>query len=132
MDSRKAQLERLKALALRHLEAGGYRVLETETEDGYRTLRTGVPGKDGVVDLSFDGEVFTLSFPGGYSWAEYAYEDEEREGALEVLLHFLDAYASPDSREFTVSRRLRPDRQELRVSNGAVLRARGWSSGPPS
>jgi hypothetical protein len=132
MDSWETELERLHVLTASHLEAGGYRVLESVTRDGWRNERIGVPGGGGVVHLSLNGEVFALSFPGGYSWAEYAYESEDRAEALMDLLRFLDAYASPDTCEVTVSRRLFPDRRELRVSNGAVLRASGWSSGPPS
>ena len=132
VDPQEARLAMLDAVALRHLETAGYRVLGSATNDGCRTHRIEVPGKDGVVGLSVDGEVFALSFPGGYSWTEFAYEEEDREEALELVLGFLDAYASPDTREVTVARRLLPGRQELRVSNGAVLRARGWSSGPPT
>jgi len=132
MDSWETELERLRVLTASHLEAGGYRVLESVTKDGWLTQRIEVPGTGGVVKLSFNGEVFALSFPGGYSWAEYAYEDDDRAEALMDLLRILDAYASPVTYEVTVSRRLLPDRRELRVSNGAVLRARGWSTGPPS
>ena len=122
-----AELERLHALAVSHLVAGGYRVLGAVTKDGWRTQRIEVPGKDAVVSMFLNGEVFALSLPGGYSWAEYAYEDEDRTEALMDLLRFLDAYASPETCEVTVSRRLLPDRRELRVSNGAVLRAHGRS-----
>ena len=132
VDHQEARLERLDALALRHLENAGYEVLESATKVRCRTHQVAVPGKDGIVRLSVDREVFSLSFPGGYSWAEFAYDDEDRQEALNDLLRFLDAYASPDTREVTVPRRLLPDRKELRVSNGAVLHARGWSSGPPS
>ena len=131
-DAQEGWLERLDASALNHLENAGYRVLESPSEDRFRTHVVAVPGKDGLVSLSVDGEVFSLSFPGGYSWAEFAYEDEDRVEAMNDLLLFLDAYASPDTREIRVPRRLLPDRKELRVSNGAVLRTRGWSSGPPS
>jgi|GEM_PF-1967446 hypothetical protein len=131
-DTYEGWLERLDAAALKHLENAGYRVLESASEDRCRTHVFAVPGKDGLVRLSVDGELFSLSFPGGYSWTEFAYEDEDRDEALNDLLLFLDAYASPGTREITVPRRLLPDRKELRVSNGAVLRTRGWSSGPPS
>ena len=132
MDSWETELERLHVITASHLEAGSYRVLESVTKDGWRAERIEVPGRGGVVHLSLNGEVFALSFPGGYSWAEYAYENDDRAEALMDLLRFLDAYASPDTCEVTVSRPLLPDRRELRVSNGAVLRARGWSSGPAS
>ena len=114
-----------------HLEASGYRLLESVTRDAWCTECIEVPGRRDV-QLSLNGEVFALSFPGGYSWAEYLYENKDRAEVLMDLLPFLDAYASPDTCEVTVSRRLLPDRRELHVSNGAVLRARGWSSGPPS
>ena len=132
MDAWETEFERLQVLITSHLEAGGYRLLESVTKDGWCTERIEVPGKGGVVTLSLNGEVFALSFPGGYSWAEYAYEDDDRAEALMDLLRFLDAYVSPDTCEVSVSRRLLPDRRELRVSNGAVLRARGWSAGPGS
>ena len=119
------------ALAFSQLEAAGYQVVESATKDGCRTYLVEVSEKDGVVTLSVDGEVFALSFPGGDP-AEFSYQDPDREEALNDLLRFLDAYASPDTREVRVPRRLLPDRKELRVSNGAVLHARGWSSGPPS
>jgi hypothetical protein len=45
-------------------------------------------------------------------------------------LAFLDAYAHPATKEVEAKRRLRRTRLELRVSNGAVLRRRGWSKGP--
>ena len=131
MDPWETELEQLQVLIASHLEAGGYRVVESVTKDGWRTQRIEVPGKNVVVHLSFNGEVFALSFPGGYSWAEYAYEDDDRTDALRDLLCFLDEYASPGTCEVTVSRRLLPDRRELRVSNGAVLRDHGRSSGPP-
>jgi len=110
MDSWETELERLRVLTASHLEAGGYRVLESVTKDGWLTQRIEVPGTGGVV----------------------RYEDDDRAEALMDLLRILDAYASPVTYEVTVSRRLLPDRRELRVSNGAVLRARGWSTGPPS
>ena len=88
-----------------------------------------MPGR-GAVRFGLDGEVFALSFPGGYSWAEFAYQDDEREEALADQLRFLDAYADARTREVLVTRRFRRDRRELQVSNGAVLRPRGWSHGP--
>lgn len=132
VDHQEAWLERLDAVALSHLTNAGFEVMESATKDRRRTYVVAVPEKQGVVRLSVDGEVFALSFPGGYSWAEFAYEDEDRQEALNDLLRFLDAYASPDTHEVTVPRRLLPDRKELRVSNGAVLHTRGWSSGPRS
>lgn len=132
VDQQAAWLERLDALALSHIEAAGYEIEGSTAKAGWCTHLIHVPEKDGVVRLSVSLEVFALSFPGGYSWAEFAYEDPDREEALSDLLSFLDAYASPDTAEARVPRRLFPDRKELRISNGAVLRSRGWSSGPPA
>ena len=125
-----AQMEHLAELVERHRLDRGYRAEDTGMKDGYRSFSIDVPGKDAAVRLAFNGEVFLLSFPGGYSWAEFAYRDEDRDEALSDLLRFLDAYADPGTQEVTVRRRLRPHRRELHVSNGAVLRARGWCKGP--
>ena len=124
-------MEQLGAEVERHCLRRGYRVEDTGTKHGYRSFSIDVPGKDAAARLTFNGEVFLLSFPGGYSWAEFAYHDEDRDDALSDLLRFLDAYADPDTREVQTRRRLRPRRRELQVSNGAVLRARGGSKGPP-
>lgn len=133
VDSRTTQMDRLDALAKRHCVEHGYAIVDLAVlEDGYRTMSVHVPDKDGVARLAYDGEVFTLLFPGGYSWAGFAYCDEDRDEAFADVLAFLDAYGDPDTHEVTVQRRLRSNRRELRVSNGAVLRARGWSLGPPS
>lgn len=99
-------------------------------QDGYRVVVLRVPDQEGTVRLAYNGEVFLLSFPGGYDWADFAYQDEEREDVLEEQLRFLDVYATPPTVEATVKRRFRRDRRELRLSNGAVLRNRGWSRGP--
>lgn len=125
------QLDALDAAANVHCAGRGYTVVaSTQTRDGYRALSIEVPGKEGLARLAYNGEVFSLSFPGGYGWAEFAYRDEDRVDALHDILGFLDAYSSGETREVTVRRRLRRDRRELHVSNGAVLRRRGWSSGP--
>ena len=78
-----------------------------------------------------NGEVFALSFPAGYHWTEFAQSPQDGLEALAAVLAFVDAYADPRTCEVEVKRRLRPPRLELQVSNGAVLRARGWSKGPP-
>ena len=49
--------------------------------------------------IVLEREVFALSFPDGSSWAEYAFENEDRAEVLMDLLRFLDAYASPDTCE---------------------------------
>ncbi len=82
--------------------------------------------------LAFNGECFSLSSPGGYRRTEFAYRDEDWEGALRDQLGLLDAYTDPSTAEVGVKRRFRRDRLELRVSNGAVLRRRGWSRRPDS
>ena len=69
-------------------------------------------------------------FPGGYTWPEFGYTDEEAQEAFQDQLAFLDAYADPATNEVEVKRPLRRARLELRVSNGAVLRGHWWSEGP--
>lgn len=89
-----------------------------------------VPGREGEAKLSFNGEVFLLDLPGGYTWAQFGYTDEDAQEALRNQLALLEAYADPRTREVEVARSLRRPRTELRLSNGAVLRRRGWSRGP--
>ena len=67
--------------------------------------------------------------PGGYSWMEFAYDDDDRAEALKAQLRFIDAYADPATQEVIVQRWLRSPRPELHVSNGAVLRPRGVRTG---
>jgi len=102
-----------------------------EKRDGHLEFHIQVPTK-GVVELSLDGEVFTLTFPGGYQWGDFAQEPEEAHEVLRELLTFIDSYSDPATVEVDTPRKLRPTRPELRMSNGAVLRAKGWSKGPPS
>ena len=89
-----------------------------------------IPGREGEAKLSFNGEVFLLDFPGGYTWPEFGYTDEEAQEAFQDQLAFLDAYADPATEEVEVKRPLRRARLDLHVSNGAVLRRHWWSEGP--
>ncbi len=84
-----------------------------------------------MVRISLNGEVFHLSFPGGYRWTEFAQTPDDTSETVAVVLAFLDAYADPATQEVEVVRPLRRARFELPVANGAVLRRRGWSSGRP-
>lgn len=113
-----------------HCEAKGYVIERSETTDS-RHLVTNVDVRPGArVRISLDGEVFELTFPGGYNWAEFAQNPGDGPEALADALVFVDAYADPATREVETRRWLRRPRRELHVSNGAVLRRRGWSKGP--
>lgn len=123
--------ERLSPAVEVHCRDRGYVVDDSvELSDGYRRYSISIPGRVDVVHLQLNGEVFHLSLPGGHSWMEFAYDDEDRAEALDEQLKFLDAYADPATREVLVQRWLRPPGRELHVSNGAVLRRRGVSRGP--
>ena len=55
--------------------------------------------------------------------------------ALDVpreLFAFIDSYNDAANVEIMATRKWRRPRPELRMSNGAVLRAKGWSKGPPA
>ena len=122
----------LSAAVTTHCSGKGYAVDGPETDKyGYLNFEVSLPGHPAKVRLSLNGEVFALSFPTGYNWTEYAQYPEDELEALAAALAFLDAYADARTREVEVKRRLRPPRLELHVSNGAVLRRRGWSKGPP-
>lgn len=125
------QLAQLAAQVERHGDARGYAVRSLgAAHDGYVAFLVSIPGREGEAKLSFDGEVFLLDLPGGYTWPEFGYTDEDAQEALRDQLALLDAYADPRTHEVEVARSLRRPRQELRLSNGAVLRRRGWSRGP--
>jgi hypothetical protein len=122
----------LSAVVTTHCVDTGYVVDGPETDKhGYLNFEVSIPGRGSGVSISLNGEVFTLSFPAGYSWTEFAQAPEDRPEALADVLAFLDAYADPATGEVEVKRRLRRPRLELHVRNGAVLRRRGWSKGPP-
>jgi hypothetical protein len=106
-----------------------YPVMREEREDRLE-FRIHVPAK-GVVELTLDGEVFTLTFPGGYRWGDFAQDSDEAQEVLRQLLTFIDSYGDRATVEVDAPRKLRPARRELRLSNGVVLRAKGWSKGPP-
>jgi len=88
-----------------------------EDRDGRLKFHIHVPTKR-VVELGLDGEVFTLTFPGGYRWGDFAQEPEEAHGVLTQLLTFIDSYSDPATFEVDMPRKLRPARPELRMSNG--------------
>lgn len=122
----------LSALVTKHCSAKGYALVGPETDkDGYLNFEVSTAAHGSRTHLSFNGEVFNLTFPGGYGWGQFAQYPEDMSEALTDALAFLDAYADPETREVEVNRRLRRPRLELHVSNGAVLRRRGWSKGPP-
>jgi hypothetical protein len=95
---------------------------------GDRTSRAVGAARWGEAKLSFDGEVFLLDLPGGYTWAEFGYTGEDAQEALRYQLALLDSYADPRTREVVVARSLRRPRTDLRLGNGAVLRRRGLAS----
>ncbi len=122
----------LDRLVEAHCAAGHHAVEDRRLDrDGYRVMTVRVHRTGARVRLTYNGEVFSLSLPGGYDWTEFAYHAAEREDALSDLLGFLDAYADPGTHEVVVRRRFRKDRSELRVANGAVLRTRGWTPARP-
>ncbi|AXG12099.1 hypothetical protein [Intrasporangium calvum] len=121
----------LSAVVTTHCADKGYAVAGPETDKyGYLNFQVTTADQGARTGISFNGEVFILSFPAGYGWTEFAQTPEERPEALATVLSFLDAYADPATREVEVKRRLRRPRLELHVSNGAVLRRRGLSRGP--
>ena len=92
---------------------------------GYRTWQIDVPSREGPVQLTFNGEVLLLSFPGGFTWPEFAYAPEDSIDALQDQLRLLDSYADPATRTVSVKRALRSPRTELHLSDGTVLWRRG-------
>lgn len=126
-----ALVAELAAQVKGHGRLRGYKVTSLGVDaDGYVVLQVAVPAREGNVRLSLNGETFVLNLPGDYTWAEF---DESGDEAAEVLadqLAMLDAYADPRTSEVEVPRRFgRGLRKELHLSNGAVLRRRGWSRG---
>ncbi|NNM44444.1 hypothetical protein [Knoellia koreensis] len=124
-------LAMLRGIVESHAADRGYRVVDAGLDrDGYLAIELGLPGRDGNAHVTLNGEVFVVSFEGGYSWTEFAYDEEDRRDVLDAVLGLVDSYADPRSVEVTVRRRWRRARKELRLTNGAVLRTRGWSQGP--
>jgi hypothetical protein len=107
----------------------GFRITR-EDRDGRLVFHVKAPAK-GIVELTTDGEVFTVTFPGGYRWDGFAENFDEALDVLRELLAFIDSYNDSATVEIMATRKWRP-RPELRMSNGAVLRAKGWSKGPPA
>lgn len=115
-----------------HGRLRGYKVTSLGTdEDGYVAFQVSLPARATDVRLFFNGETFLLNLPGNYTWAQFSGSPEESSEVLADQLAMLDAYADPRTSEVEVPRRfgLGP-RNELRLSNGAVLRRHGWSQGP--
>lgn len=127
-----SSMQRALAQAVRdHCRSAEYTVLdERDQQDGYVLFTLQISDGGEPVQVTFNGEVFSLKVPDGYSWQEFAYRDGDRLGALHDLLRFLDSYADPRTEEVVVEGYLGRRHPELRISNGAVLRRRGWSAGP--
>lgn len=124
---KRAVAAQLSAVVAEHCADRGYVVAGPVTaRDGCLEFEVWVAGRDTVhgaaVRLALNGELFRLSFPEGYVWADFAMHSDEVGEVLRDVLAFLDAYADPATREVEVRRRLRGPRRELHVSNGTVLR----------
>src|SRR5690606_7932143 len=52
---------------------------------------------------SVSGDLFDLTFPGGYLWIEFAHDPEDHRQAPDELLRILDAYADPATKTVTVN-----------------------------
>lgn len=83
-----------------------------------------------AAQLSTNGEVVQLSFPGGYSWAEFGYSADGSGAALASQLRLLDAYAKP-ARQEVLARRWLGRRKELHLADGTRLWRRGGSRPHP-
>ena len=83
---------------------------------GYQTWEIHVPNREGPVELSLNGEVFLLTFPGGFTWPDFAQDPEDASEAVHDQLRLLDAYADPATRTLSVKRALRRPRTELHLS----------------
>lgn len=103
MDTTPPLIDALDRVAEQHCVSRGY-VVETRSleSDGYRRMTVRVNGGGEAVRVTYNGEIFSLSFPGGYGWTEFAYDDVDREEALMDLLRFLDAYADSGTHEVLV------------------------------
>lgn len=115
-----------------HGRLRGYEVASLGADEhGYVVFQVSVPTREDDVSLSLNGETFLLNLPGDYTWAQFSESADEGPEVLADQLAMLDAYADPRTSEVEVRRRFgRGLRKELRMSNGAVLRRRGWSRGP--
>jgi len=109
-----------------HCRERNYQVRDSMRDRfGYQTWEIQVPNREGPVKLSLNGEVFLLTFPGGFTWPEFAQYPDDASDALHDQLRLLDAYADPATRTVSVKRALRRPRTELHVSDGTVLWRRG-------
>lgn len=125
------ELSEFGAVVEDHCLARPYRFVRSDPDkDGFLTFNVTVSVPGDPVRLVFDSEVFQLFFPGGYTWGECGHDPDEAREALHDILAFLDAYADPATREVEMKRLLRAPRRESHMSNGAILRRRGWSRGP--
>ena len=122
----------LSAAVKTHCSDKGYAVDGPKTDKyGYLNFEVSLPRSAAVLRILMNDEVFALSFPACYHWTEFAQYPEDGLKALAAVLAFVDAYADPRTREVEVKRSCAGRRLELEPCNGAVLRRRGWSKGPP-
>ena len=120
----------LAAVVEQHCSRRGYRIrTRTPNYPGGLAWTIQVPHREGEVDLCLDGELFELTFPGGYLWIDFTYSPEDDSQVLDEQLRVLDAYAHTDTRVVTVKRALRRPRTELHLSNGTKLWRRGRTFG---
>jgi hypothetical protein len=127
------QLAQLAAQVERYGDIRGYAVRSLGADDdGYLAFLMSIPGREGEAKLSFNGEVFLLDLPGGYTWPEFGYTAEDPQEALRDQLALLDAYADPRTCEVEVPRSLRRARIELRLSNGVCCVDTGGVEGQPT
>lgn len=114
-----------------HCRRRGYRVSDGVTDRfGYRSWKIAVSGRFKEVALQLNGEVILLTFPGRFTWPEFAYTAQEAHEALLDQLRLLDAYADPGTRTVRRQRLLRRPRTELRLSDGTVLWRHGGKQAP--
>ena len=63
--------DQLSATVTRHCAAKGYEVTGPSVDGhGYLTFQVSIPGRGSTAGITFNGEVFRLSFPAGYGWVE--------------------------------------------------------------
>lgn len=112
----------LVAVVKEHCFKRGYRLRDrTPDRPGDMAWTIEVPSREGQVDLALSGDLFELTFPGGYLWIEFAYEPEDEREALDEQLRILDAFADPATTIVTIKRALRRPRTELHLSDGTRM-----------
>lgn len=118
-------LDSLDSQITEHCRSRAYSLTNAEVRGVYyrRWLIT-IPDRLGQVRLTHNGEVFSLSFPGGFSMGEIGYSREDAVEALGDALELLDDYADPATVLVTRRRRFRRTTPQLRFANGSVLQAR--------